>query len=81
MICTYRPPDDKVRSFCERLELIVSDLRQRPNVELTVIGDVNIDLFRNNNSVKKYKSCLRCLGLSNLIKVNTHVNVEKQAEN
>ena len=59
LICVYRPPEGKVKSFCDKLELIVSDVRQKPNVEITVIGDVNINLFKTDNYVKVYKNCLR----------------------
>ena len=67
LICIYRPPGAKINPFCEQLEVNVSDLWQKPLVEILVIGDINIDLFENYKNIKMYKNCLRRLDLKILL--------------
>ena len=52
LICVYHPPEGKIKSFCDIIEVIVADLRQKPNIEITVLGDINIDIFKNDNYTK-----------------------------
>lgn len=53
MFTMYRAPDENVTDYIEHLEYIIDKYKN-----LIFIGDVNIDLLKNDNNCNSYKDTL-----------------------
>ena len=49
----YRHPDGNINEFCEKLELTLGKIAQHSFRQAILIGDLNIDLLKYNNSKHK----------------------------
>ncbi len=75
IIGVYRPPNGNVKHFCDAVEECVNNLRVKTPVEITLVGDMNINVEKSREKpVKMYLDLLKRLGLTNLIKTYTHFN-------
>ena len=74
VICIYRPPSGDVKSFIDLVESKLNIIRTNHQIEILILGDINIDSKRNNNNSKIYKEFLKRNNLINLINSNTHFN-------
>ncbi len=75
LIVVYRPPDGDVKEFCAKLEEVLLEARTKPNVEILIGGDINIDSKqKRQNKFKIYNDFLKRNYLSNLIAAYTHFN-------
>ena len=75
IIGCYRPPDGNVDQFLIELETVILNLSDRINIEILILGDMNINLSKPREpNVRKYKDFLKRHGLSNIISYDTHVN-------
>ena len=72
IICVYRPPDGPVNEFVSEVDRIIGGLSSKVNIEVNLVGDVNIDLRKRNPQVKLYRDLLRRHDLVNVIKTDTH---------
>ena len=46
----YRPPNPDIDSGLADLERIICNLSNKSNIEVTILGDMNIDLKKNERS-------------------------------
>ena len=64
----YRPPDRRVTDFIDKIEDIVNAMYERPNFELCITGDLNIDLLKPRDiNTRRYNEFLARHALSNII--------------
>lgn len=70
LINIYRNHDVNYEVFYDELEIIVSSASLECE-NIFILGDMNIDLLRNNNVTIAYKSVLSELGLAQIIDVPT----------
>ena len=71
----HRPPDGNIDTFLGDLEQLIYTLTDKPNYEVNIIGDVNINFnkVRDPNG-KRYKEFLKRNHLTNIILHATHFN-------
>ena len=63
----YRPPDMRVIDFIDKIEDIINAMYERPNFELCITGDLNIDLLKATDiNTRRYNEFLTRHGLSNI---------------
>ncbi len=74
IMAVYRPPGSNVKEFIQIMENTILGLSDRVNIEVNLVGDVNIDLKKRNPNVKAYKDFLKRYDLCNMIKHETHYN-------
>ncbi len=73
IIACYRPPGGQIEEFILALETALLNLSNHLNIEIVLLGDMNINLNKPNDpGVRKYKDFLKCNGLCNLINYDTH---------
>ena len=64
----YRPPDGNIDQFISEMEHILFNLSDRINIEILILGDLNINLNKHRETnVKKYTDFLKRHGLLNII--------------
>ena len=54
-------------------EEIVTNLHAISNCEINLCGDINIDLLKNDNRTRQYKTFIKRLGFTNVINQVTHI--------
>ena len=72
IVIIYRPPDGNVKEFVTRLDNLIAGLSNKLNIEVNLIGDVNLDLKKRNGPVKTYRDFLKRHDMFNLIRHETH---------
>ncbi len=71
-LVVYRPPSGNVKMFIDALDNCITKLSNKTNIEVNLVGDININFNKNRDrDGKLYKDCLRRHQLLNLIKMNT----------
>ena len=64
VICIYRAPDGKIPVFLKALEDTIDGVRGTRPVEITVTGDINIDLNKIRDlNVRRYRELIKRQGL------------------
>ena len=65
IVCVYRPPSTtNTNHFCHEFEVLVEALPKSSDV--VVVGDMNIDLFKESVYVAEYLDMMSAMGLVNL---------------
>lgn len=65
LICIYRPPSlTNINIFCRELESLITKFGMKD--EIIIMGDMNIDILKNNCYVQKYLDMIAENGLMNL---------------
>ena len=59
-LAVYRPPDGAVKEFVEEIDKIINGLSRKTNIEVKIVGDINIDLRKRNLQVKLYQQAGVC---------------------
>ncbi len=68
----HRPPGGKVTNCVNVLEDIMMNLSDKLNIEINLMGDLNIDVRKPRNpQVRKYNDFLKRMCLTNMIKEST----------
>ena len=68
----YRPPSGNIPNFIQVIEDICHTMRSQYNCEINFGGDININLFKRDANIKRYRDCLKRMGLKQLITDATH---------
>jgi exonuclease III len=69
----YRTPsDNNLEEFFEKLNKYL-DLLIIENTSVIIVGDYNINVMKQNNTIRKFKNILRSHGLNTVIDMPTHV--------
>ena len=72
ILCIYRLPSGNVHNFIEILDETILNLSIKTNIEVNLIGDININFNKpRTRETKIYKECLKRHGLVNLITLDT----------
>ena len=71
ILCIYRPPSGSVAEFIMVLDETILNLSSKTNIEINLIGDININYRKRTRDVKLYKDCLRRHAMINLINLDT----------
>ena len=68
----YRHPDTSARPFCNYLGEFLEAFAER-GTNLTLLGDINIDLNKTNPASKEYYNTISSMGFSLLINQPTRI--------
>ena len=75
-LCIYRPPSGDIDIFIDKLEVMITTLSNKNNIEVNIVGDLNIDFaLPRDPKTKKFLDFMHRYGLINVIRSNTHLNV------
>lgn len=75
LLSIYRPPDKKVSNFVNELDTIINKIKKKQ--ELIIVGDMNVDIKKENKSTTTYLDMLLSNGLQCLINEYTREDVKK----
>ena len=76
----YRQPDGDIAKFFEYLNPILESLSRLHQLEVHLVGDLNIDLSdKHDKDANKFKSRIKLAGLRQLIKSPTRITQKKKS--
>ena len=76
IIAVYRPPNSSVPDFINEMEAVIHNLSDKVNIEVNLIGDVNINVKKPRDiNTRRYLDFLKRQGLFNVINEETHINM------
>ena len=67
----YRPPSEKIENFNDQLESILSQIHE--NTRAYIMGDYNIDIFKDNKITSAFEESFISHGFFPSISIATHV--------
>ncbi|TMW48879.1 hypothetical protein DOY81_006043 [Sarcophaga bullata] len=65
LILIYRPPSLNVNAFIEELNITINKINNKQ--EIMVVGDINIDILRGNNTTTNCLNVIMSNGLQCMI--------------
>lgn len=75
LLSIYRPPDKKVSEFIKELEIIISKINNKQ--EIIIVGDINIDINKQNKTTATYLDMLTSNGMQPMINECTREDPNK----
>lgn len=78
LLSIYRPPRENIPSFITELEKIINTIKKKQ--EIILVGDINIDISRENYTTTTYLNMLMSNGLECMINECTRVDVTKNSK-
>lgn len=76
LICIYRPPKNNVKEFIIELDKLINNIKNKQDI--IIIGDINIDILKQNITTNKYTEMLSSNGLQSLINESTREDINKK---
>lgn len=76
LISLYRPPSANIPLFMKELEEIINNVKRKQNIIL--LGDINIDILRENTTTTTYLNMLMSQGLQCMINQSTRDDIARK---
>ena len=73
VFCLYNSPTENKILFCNKLDALMQSYSEK-NVPIFILGDVNIDLHKNNSLTNAYYNVIHSSGFSQLVSEPTRVD-------
>lgn len=78
LFALYRPPHLNVREFITELDTMVNNLKKKQDI--LIIGDMNLDIKKENITATTYLTMALSNGLKSMINEYTRENIEKDTK-
>lgn len=78
LLATYRPPNQKPNEFITEIETIISRINKKQQIIL--IGDMNIDILKENSVTTKYLDLLLSNGMQCMVTEITREDINKNTQ-
>lgn len=75
LLSVYRPPHKTIPPFINELDTFINNIKKKQNILL--VGDVNIDLLRENSTTTTYLNMLTSNGLQCMVNESTREDVKR----
>lgn len=79
LLSIYRPPSANIPQFIKELETVIKTIKRKQNIIL--VGDINIDILRENLTTKTYLNMIMSYGLQCMVNQCTRVDITKKNKN
>lgn len=78
LLSIYRPPSANIPQFIKELETVIKTIKRKQNIIL--VGDINIDILRENLTTKTYLNMIMSYGLQCMVNQCTRVDITKKTK-
>lgn len=75
LLSIYRPPSSNIKEFLNEIDKTINTINKKQ--ELIIVGDMNIDILKQNNITIKYIDMILSYGLQCVIKEVTREDINK----
>ena len=79
VVCTYRSPDRKFRTFFETLELTIQIAQAKKKKKLLMCGDWNLNFMLDNIRIQEIKNLLESYNLINVVRSPTRITPRSES--